>query len=770
MGGWVPGRRDLREVGAGASGRVVMAVDGDGASLVAVKYLAEGLVGDTRFREEFRKEAELLAGVESEHVVGVRECVEGDDGVAVVMDLVDGVSLREVLVSRGSLEPEAALAVWKGSLRGLSCAHEVGVVHRDLRPENVLITAEGVSALVDFGVVPRSGEQVEKGGVPAYLPPERWRYRLVLPVGDVYASAVMFFECLTGRPPYPADSVAELEELHSRTPIPVDDVPEAVRGLLRQGLAKDRRERTANALELAEELQAVADEAYGEDWEQRGRRFLAIAVAELAVRALSEDAAESAEVAESAEETSGGEGATVAEEKAVPVAAVAAAERTPSRSGKASLLSGRVGKALLVAVVLGLLACLIVFLTRPSGVSEDSKAIMRPSASSLAAEAETGTVPDVVGAPQAAAEKKLRAAGLVPYVMFKQSLKHEAGTVIETDPAAGTKVGRDALVGLVVAQRSPVYAVTVPDVRGSSYAQAETVIQGLGLTLRRVDREDAGEPGKVLSTAPSAGAEVERGSQVTVYVAKAAANTTVPVPNVTLMPQERAAQTLRDAALKPVVVPQRNGSVPQGQVISTDPKPGVRLAAGASVTLYVAQTPPVKDVNVPDVAGSSYEAAAQRLQAAGLVPERAVKETTEAAEGTALSTTPPAGSSVKPGSKVTVLIAQTPPLTLSAAASVSPTASSCRRRGSAFTFSGSISVSRGPVTVTYRWTRSNGTSDLARTLHFPAPGPQTLPVDRSFWRMDGRGYTGWAKVQVLSPSPALSDAATFTYDCRRGRH
>ncbi|WP_106402151.1 PASTA domain-containing protein [Actinocorallia populi] len=758
VGGRVPGYRDLREVGAGASGRVVMAVDGDGESLVAVKYLAEWLAGDARFREEFRKEAALLAGLESEHVVRVREYVETGGGAAVVMDLVDGVSLREVLAARGPLEPEAALAVWKGSLLGLSCAHEVGVMHRDHRPENILITAEGVTTLVDFGIVPRTGDRAETGGTPTYLPPERWRHGLVRPVGDVYAAAAVFFECLTGRPPYQAATVAELEELCVRAPIPVEEVPEAVRGLLRQGLAKDRRERAANGAELAAELEAVAEAAYGEDWERRGMRILAMAVAELAVLALSE---------KSADEAPGDEEPPEEEEKVVPVA-VGAVRTKPSRKGL--LPSSRIGKAVLVGVVLSLVACLAVLLTRSSGDAKDASLIVRPSTSALAAESVAGTVPDVVGAQQADAEKKVRAAALVPYVMFKQSLKHEPGTVIETDPAPGTDVGRDALVGLVIAQRSPVYAVTVPDVRGSSYAEAEAIIQNLGLTPRRVSREVSGEPGKVVSTSPDAGTEVERGSQVTIYVAKAPANASASVPNVTLLPQDRAAQAIREAGLKPVIVPQRNGTVPRGQVISTDPKAGAQITAGASVTLYVAQAPPVPDVTIPNVAGSSYEAAAQSLRNVGLVPEHAVRETTDAPEGTAVSTHPPAGTTVKPGAEVTVHIAQPPPLTLSAAASATPpVAYAYCRRGYTFVFSGSVSVSRGPVTVTYRWTRSDGASGPARTLRFPGTGPQTLPVERTFWRMDGRDYEGWERVEVLTPNPALSAPAAFAYDCRRTR-
>jgi len=778
--GWrVPGYRNLRELGSGASGRVVMAVDEDGDTLVAVKYLADELVRSERFREEFRGDASRLAGVRSEHVVRVREYVEADDGAAVVMDLVDGVSLRELLAARGPLEPEAALAVFKGSLLGLSAAHGAGVVHRDHRPEKVLVTADGVAVLTGFGIAVRSGVPDDAGGTPAYMPPERWQHGLVLPAGDVYAAAAVFFECLTGRPPYEAASVSALTEQHLQAPVPVEDVPEEVRGLLQRGLAKDPVERTENGTEFATELQAVAEAAYGEDWERRGQRSLAVAVAELAVLELSEaenSLPEGAEASLPEGEEAPGDAPTGEDEPAPAVedTAPTVIAATVNRRGKARPLSGKNKKILLACSVIGLIACLILLLSDGDPDGEKPSTARPGSSPLLAAEAATVTVPDVVGAAQTDAENGMRAAGLVPYVMFRQSLTQKPGTVIETDPPAGATVGRDALVGLILAQRTPVNAVAVPDVRGSSYSRAEAAIRGVGLTPRRVDQEvpdgQATAAGEVLSTDPGAGTEVEKGSQVTVRVAKAAANTAVPVPNVARMPQDQAARTIRDAGLNPVAVTRQTTDVPRGQVISTDPKAGASVPSGASVTLYVAQAPREQNVLVPGVAGSSYEAAAQALRDAGLVPERVDRENTGVAEGTALGTDPPPRTTVKAGSKVVVYVAQAPPLSLSATASVTPATSSgfvrCDR-GYTFAFSGSVSASRGPVTVTYRWVRGDGRTGPVGTLRFAGTGPQTLPVARSVWRVGGRDFTGWAKLEVLTPNAAMSDPAVFVYDCRR---
>ncbi|WP_167444454.1 protein kinase domain-containing protein, partial [Streptomyces diastatochromogenes] len=140
MNAWaVPGYTESLELGSGASGRVVLAVHEGTGLPVAVKYLSESLRTRPGFVHEFRAEARLLGGLESPYVAGLYEYVESPDGAAIVMELVDGVSLRDLLARRGPLDPEAALVILKGSLLGLADAHRIGVVHRDYKPENVLV-------------------------------------------------------------------------------------------------------------------------------------------------------------------------------------------------------------------------------------------------------------------------------------------------------------------------------------------------------------------------------------------------------------------------------------------------------------------------------------------------------------------------------------------------------------------------------------------------------------------------------------------------------
>ncbi|WP_189151359.1 serine/threonine-protein kinase [Streptomyces lacrimifluminis] len=276
MNTWaVPGYNESLELGTGASGRVVLAVHEESGVPVAVKYLSESLRTRPGFVHDFRAEARLLGGLESPYVAELYEYVESPDGAAIVMELVDGVSLRTLLTREGPLAPEAALVVLKGSLLGLADAHRVGVVHRDYKPANVLVLPDGSSKLVDFGIAVDVGTSAGAAGTPSYMAPEQWTGAPASPAADVYAATATFFECLTSHRPYSGDNLAELALQHVDAPIPADEVPEPVRELVRRGLAKDPAERPTHAEAFVAELEAAAGAAYGPDWEERGRGRLA---------------------------------------------------------------------------------------------------------------------------------------------------------------------------------------------------------------------------------------------------------------------------------------------------------------------------------------------------------------------------------------------------------------------------------------------------------------------------------------------------------------
>jgi serine/threonine protein kinase len=277
-----PGYTELKVLGSGGFGEVVLARHDISGIQVAIKYLRRSLLDEPGFADMFRAEARVLASLQDRNVVRLYEYIEGPAGAAIVMELVDGVSLRGILSRQGRTSAEAALVVLQGSLMGLAAAHQRGVVHRDYKPENVLVGGDGVSKLTDFGIAARTGDRPFPAGTLAYAPPEQLAGGPATPATDVYAATATFYECLIGRPPFTGDTAEALLWQHRSQPVPLELVPVPLRPMVAAGMAKDPSARPPDAATFVAGLNAAAAGAYGPDWENRGRSHLAEAALLLA--------------------------------------------------------------------------------------------------------------------------------------------------------------------------------------------------------------------------------------------------------------------------------------------------------------------------------------------------------------------------------------------------------------------------------------------------------------------------------------------------------
>jgi len=277
----VPGYVELATLGEDSAGTVVLARYPATGAVVAIRHLSLQLVRDRAFLERFRDEAPRLAQIRHPNLVSLHHYTEAGGDAAVVMELADGVSLGELLRTAGPLEPEVALLVLADTLRGLERLHAAGLLHRDCRPEAVVVTAEGTARLRDAGIAVQSASTLGRPGTAAYMAPEMWSDGAASAASDVYAATAMFFECLAGHPPFRAADVDELREQHERAPIPAAEAPDPLRELIQRGLDKDPARRSAGASALLAALLAAASEGYGDDWEERGRRRLAALAASL---------------------------------------------------------------------------------------------------------------------------------------------------------------------------------------------------------------------------------------------------------------------------------------------------------------------------------------------------------------------------------------------------------------------------------------------------------------------------------------------------------
>jgi serine/threonine-protein kinase len=276
-----------RELGRGGFGAVVLARHDVTGTRVAIKYLLPG--GGGRDPESvamatrmFFDEAKTLTALDDPHVVRLYEYFQSTAGAAIVMELVDGPTLGDMLARFGKTSPAAALAILYGSLLGLAAAHARGVVHRDYKPANVLVNANGASKLTDFGIAAWAGDRTGLSGTLPYMPPEQFEGTPASPAGDVYAATATFYQCLTGHVPFAGKTVTELHEKHKYAEVPMDPVPEPLRPIVARGMAKDPQYRPSDAAALALALRTVAASAYGPQWEQHGRSQLGEAAVLLA--------------------------------------------------------------------------------------------------------------------------------------------------------------------------------------------------------------------------------------------------------------------------------------------------------------------------------------------------------------------------------------------------------------------------------------------------------------------------------------------------------
>ncbi len=268
----LPGFEQTHQLRSGSTGTVVVSRDQTTGTVVAVKYLSKNMIRMPGFMERFRHESRVLVGMENPHLAQLYDFVEGPDAAALITELVEGVSLRVLLDNGGPLDPEAALYVMKAVLLGLADVHKAGIVHRDIRPENILVDKNRVTKITDTGLAAMH-RNAPAAGDPDYLAPEVWTGQPVSIASDVYAVGAMFFECVTGRPPR-ADNAplgrAGLAEDEVAALLP-EKLPERLRRFLSRQMAFQLAKRARHATAMLDELELAADSAYGSGWEEAGR-------------------------------------------------------------------------------------------------------------------------------------------------------------------------------------------------------------------------------------------------------------------------------------------------------------------------------------------------------------------------------------------------------------------------------------------------------------------------------------------------------------------
>ena len=618
--------RIVRKLGSGGMANVYLAEDQELGRSVAIKILDERHAGDDQFTERFRREAKNAAALSHPNIVSIYDRGEAEGTYYIAMEFLDGRSLKELIITRGPAPVSIAIDYARQILAGLRFAHRHGIVHRDIKPHNVIVDSEGRAKVTDFGIA-RSGtsQMTEAGsiiGTAQYLSPEQARGTRVDQTSDLYSLGVVLYELLTGAVPFTGDTPVEIAMKHlsavpERPSVKRPEIPHDLDMVVLRALAKDPADRYQSAEEMDADLERVA----------RGLR-ISPETEEAATTVL-----RGADLAASAPTTITRAPTAVTQVRPpvgpppvyydydepphrrtiwpwllaiLLIAAAAVAGVYVYRQIQHEL---NATKPVGVPYVVGLRELNAVESVRNVGLSIDPNHIHRtPSllqpvgyvykqdptqgeridkGNFVTIWVSTGkpktTVPDVRGDTQADAVAALVSAHLKPDVHQINSNK-PANTVIAQDPPPNTTVSQNTKVRINVS--SGPKPVGIPNVVGSSYESAASILQGQGFAVARVDVEASQPPDTVIKQDPPANSFVASGSKITLTVSKGPK--TQAVPNVEGSDLGSAQSTLQAAGFKSRVVYQDTQDPSLDNVVITqDPAPGLQAKPQTTVTLTV---------------------------------------------------------------------------------------------------------------------------------------------------------------------------------------
>ncbi len=584
---------------------------------VAVKVLFAEYARDPSFVERFRREAQSAANLNHPNIVAIYDWGQERGTYFIVMEYVRGRSLRDVVQVNGPFSARRTAEIGAEIAGALEFAHRNGVVHRDVKPGNVLITADGDIKVTDFGIA-RAGTSealTQTGavmGTATYFSPEQAQGFAVDGRSDVYSLGVVLYEMVTGTPPFTGESPVAVAYKHVREePEPpaarAPDLPPDLEQIILTAMAKDPDSRYQTADELRTDLLRFV----------RGQPPLGGPVTGLVA--------------------GGTATAAVAPTQAAPVAALDGHDPDEHRrKRRGALVAGILGALVIAGVIIALLA----------------------SGGGGGGGGPTAEVPNVINKPFAEAEAALKLSG---FKVDRNDVdtKDPPDLVLSQKPGGGEKLKKNGTVQLRVSKAT----FTMPTLAGKQRAEAVNELIGVGLQdptngIENQEVDSDQPPGTVVGSNPAAGAQVPKvGQKVTLQIAR---EPQIAMPNVVGQESQTAQQLLQQAGFQVAVQSEQSDSVPSGRVTRTDPGANAMVKRGSSVTMFVSTGP--QNVSVPNVVGQMQNQASQTLQQAGFQVFVSQQNSNNPSDnGRVLAQNPAAGQQQPKGSGVTLTVGRFPP-------------------------------------------------------------------------------------------------------------
>jgi beta-lactam-binding protein with PASTA domain/predicted Ser/Thr protein kinase len=612
----------VRKLGAGGMANVYLAEDQELGRRVAIKILNDRHAGDEQFVERFRREAKNAAALSHPNIVSIYDRGEAEGTYYIAMEYLDGRSLKELIVQRGPAPITVSVEYARQILSALRFAHRHGIVHRDIKPHNVLVDADGRVKVTDFGIARAGASQMTEAGsivgTAQYLSPEQARGTDVDQRSDLYSLGIVLYELLTGTLPFNGDTPVEIAMKHLST-IPEapsarrPDVPRDLDLIVTRALAKDPDDRYQSAEEMDADLE----------------RFLRGA----AVSPVTEESA-----------------TQIMRAPAGPLAATAATmiappRRSPGAPPPPPPVYYDLEEPIRRRPVWPWIAALLFVI----GAGVGGWFLYTQISNKL-----NSTKPIAVGMylnqPEQLARSNIRAAGFVPVVNHHASRKTDRGLVYNQDPPAGTRNIKGTKVRIWVSTGLP--KAVVPGLVGQQSTEAVAALTRLHLKPDVHEVNSNLPVNQVTAQDPPAGTKLPVGQSVRINVSKGPQP--ISVPSVLSLPIDQATSTLRAAGFQ--VSPRFvNSPQPANTVIDQSPAAGTSAGKNSVVSLTISNGP--KTSTVPDVSSTDLGSAEQTLKASGFRPVVVYQDVTDPnSDGIVLSQTPQGGTQQPPHTVITLTV------------------------------------------------------------------------------------------------------------------
>ncbi len=632
----------LSKLGSGGMAEVYLAHDEHLDRQVALKVLSSRYAEDEQFVERFRREASNAAGLNHPNIVQIYDRGEAEGTYYIAMEYLDGRSLKEIIKRYGPLGTKHVASISRQILEALRFAHRKGIVHRDIKPQNMLVDDEGRVKVTDFGIAraATASRMTDTGsivGTAQYLSPEQAQGTAVGPSSDLYSLGIVMYEMVTAQLPFDGDNpvTIAMKQVHEPPAPPTQinaDIPENLERVILRALAKDPADRYADADEFLEDLQRV----------EQGDTVAPppVFADEAQTRVLGADDLPTR--------------VQTSETMVRPRPAAAYTSGPPYEEAIEEERGSRFWPWLLVVLFLVILGVAAFALVQLLGGEEEALI----------------EVPPLTGLTLEEATQEITDAGFELGNVDEEESQLPEGTVIGQEPDVGSLAPTGSEIDLVVSLGEQ--TVDVPPLEGLSADEAATALgqAGLEISIEQEASTDV-EEGRVVRSEPASGESVPAGSTVVVFVSIGPEIETVQVPPVIGLTEAQAGARLGQAGLE-VAVNRESSDAPERQVIRQEPAAGNEIEQGQTVTIVVSSGP--RQVSVDDVTGVSEEEARNLLRDQGLfVESRSV--TAEAAAGTVVDQNPAGGRNVPAGSTVVISVSTGPPATTtSATATTAPPA------------------------------------------------------------------------------------------------